>query len=115
MKNDTILAYRNTILLIMSILYFCKLLSKHHLNLFMEFNTDELDKVIMKEENKSSIDIHSTNSSLSTTIKNEPMATNNNGNREYCLVIFNNPRWSRCLRKKSTHVRKTKIVFILIN
>jgi len=57
--------------------------------------------------------ITATNHGSSTTVKNEPSIANeeetlteanNPTDRQYCLIIFNNARWSERLRKKSAKV-----------
>ena len=85
--------------------------------IIMEFSLDDLDNIISKlceEEEEASIGkpnkqkLH-----LPIKVKNEPcplhehsttmlVNKNNMNDRQYCLIIFNNPRWSQRLRSKQT-------------
>lgn len=68
---------------------------------FMEFNIQDLNKIIENAFNQSP----STDISVSSTENQQPLQTVSQApdNRQYCLIVFNNPKWSQ-LRQKSAHV-----------
>jgi len=72
--------------------------------------TVKIEPFVLNEEQTF---ITATNHGSSTTVKNEPSianeeetltAANHPTDRQYCLIIFNNARWSERLRKKSPKV-----------
>ena len=80
-----------------------------NLNSSAIFDSHDMKTIITDLFNEQSIHV---NSSSSSTTKpqnqpslNEPITTKNDSDRHYCLVIFNNPKWSQQLRKRSQQVR----------
>jgi hypothetical protein len=77
----------------------------------MEFSLDDFNRIMMHLANEPSVHVHHNNSNPLTTVKDEPSilneqptSTNNTSDRQYCLIIFNNPSWSQRLRKGSSKV-----------
>ena len=81
----------------------------------MEFNLLDIDQIMMNLSNEPSTqDQHDSDSSLVTLKNNESFTSNDSQdestimehdqNRQYCLIIFSNPKWSQILRKRSEHV-----------
>ena len=74
----------------------------------MEFIVDDLDDIISKlSQEEASIGIQNKDCPSISTIQrdqNTNMITDNNSmcDGQYCLIIFNNPRWSQRLRSKQT-------------
>jgi hypothetical protein len=54
--------------------------------------------------NRSSTAEHNEQSSLDEEQK--PVTSRNKSDRQYCLVLFNNPHWSQRLRRRLPQVRK---------
>ncbi|CAF1203620.1 unnamed protein product [Adineta steineri] len=68
----------------------------------MEFDSFNLDTIVMDllGDGKSTSDRHNSTHSLETTTQQL------DNNRQYTLIIFNNPKWSRILKKKSEHIKQ---------
>ena len=102
--------YFGNILLTIYLLCFSRLsLIIMNLNSSAIFDSHDMKTIITDLFNEQSIHV---NSSSSSTTKpqnqpslNEPITTKNDSDRHYCLVIFNNPKWSQQLRKRSQQVR----------
>ena len=80
-----------------------------NLNSSAIFDSHDMKRIIMDLFNEQSIRANSSSSSttepLNQSSLNEPITTKNDSDRHYCLIIFNNPKWSQQLRKRSPQVR----------
>jgi hypothetical protein len=80
-----------------------------NLNSSAIFDSHDMKTIITDLFNEQSIHVNSSSSSTSKPQNqpslNESITTKNDSDRHYCLVIFNNPKWSQQLRKRSQQVR----------
>jgi hypothetical protein len=81
-----------------------------NLNSTAIFDSDDMKTIITDLFNKqSSINVNSSSSSMTEPLPNqsslnEPITTKKDSDRHYCLIIFNNPKWSQKIRKRSPQV-----------
>ena len=72
----------------------------------MEFRIDDIDQIISsltEEEASTAIEVKSvyaTPTAAAVTTTTTTTVNNDLSDRQYCLIIFNNPRWSKILQQK---------------
>jgi hypothetical protein len=78
----------------------------------MEFDLFDLNRMMISlldeqsthDSNLSGTSEGSEPSSIHEQEQQQSLSTPDNSDKHYCLIIFNNPRWSQQLRKRAKHV-----------
>jgi len=65
---------------------------------------DEQSSHVQYDSHLSGTSESSEPSSLHEQEEQPSLSTPDNSDKQYCLIIFNNPRWSQQLRKRAKHV-----------
>jgi hypothetical protein len=74
------------------------------LNRMMIDLLDEHSTHVQYDSNLSGTSEGSEPSSLHEQEQQQSLPTPDKSDKQYCLIIFNNPRWSQQLRKRAKHV-----------